>query len=87
MEEVKELDNKWEEITKAQANLNALNDNTKITDITAQSLNVKGTKEVDTIQKPVPVNDDKMYETAWAKTMQGKKLDANEQAVFDKVNR
>lgn len=86
MEEVKELDNKWEEITKAQANLNALNDNTKITDITAQSLNVKGTKEVDTIQKPVPVNDDKMYETAWAKTMQGKKLDANEQAVFDKVN-
>ena len=86
MEEVKELDNKWEEITKAQANLNALNDNTKITDITAQSLNVKGTKEVDTIQKPVPVNDDKMYETAWAKTMQGKKLDANEQAVFNKVN-
>ena len=87
MEEVKELDNKWEEITKAQANLNALNDNTKITDITAQSLiNVKGVKEVDTIQKPVPVNDDKMYETAWAKTMQGKKLDANEQAVFNKVN-
>lgn len=86
MEEIKELDNKWEEITKAQANLNALNDSTKITDITAQSLNVKGAKEVDTIQKPVPVNDDKMYETAWAKTMQGKKLDANEQAVFNKVN-
>ena len=27
-----------------------------------------------------------MYEVAWAKTLQGKKLEADEQAVFDKVN-
>lgn len=88
MEEVKELDNKWEEITKAQANLNALNDSTKITDITAQSLNVKGAKEVDTVNnETLNKSDEKeMYLTAWTKTMQGKKLDANEQAVFDKVN-
>ena len=62
MEEIKELDNKWEEITKAQANLNALNDSTKITDITAQSLNVKGVKEVDTVNNETfNKSDEKKY--------------------------
>ena len=40
MEEVKELDNKWEEIAKAQANLSALNDEPKHANI--QNLSVKG---------------------------------------------
>ena len=37
MEEVKTLDNKWEEIKLANANLNALKDNTKATDIENKS--------------------------------------------------
>ncbi len=43
MEEVKKLDNQWEEIAKAQANLNALNDSNKGLDIT----NLTGDKGVD----------------------------------------
>lgn len=88
MEEVKELDNKWEEITKAQANLNALNNSTKITDITAQSLNVKGAKEVDTVNnEALNKSDEKeMYLTAWAKDMMGQNLTQEEQEVFDRVN-
>jgi len=86
MKEVETLDEKWENTKKATANLTALKGSTKVTDIEDKSVDVGDAKAIDTIQKPVPMNDDKMYETAWAKTMQGKKLDANEQAVFDKVN-
>lgn len=86
MKEVEALDEKWENTKKATANLTALKGSTKVADIENRSVDIGDAKAIDTIQKPVPVNDDKMYETAWAKTMQGKKLDANEQAVFDKVN-
>ena len=88
MEEVKELDNKWEEIAKAQANLNALNNSTKITDITAQSLNVKGAKEVDTVNnETLNKSDEKeIYLTAWAKDMMGQNLTQEEEEVFNKVN-
>jgi HK97 family phage major capsid protein len=86
MKEVEALDEKWENTKKATANLTALKGSAKVTDIENRSVDVGDAKAIDAIQKPVPVNDDKMYETAWAKTMQGKKLDANEQAVFDKVN-
>lgn len=86
MKEVEALDEKWENAKKATANLTALKGSTKVTEIENKSVDVGDVKAIDTIQKAVPVNDDKMYETAWAKVMQGKKLDANEQAVFDKVN-
>ena len=86
MKEVEALDEKWENIKKATANLTALKGSTKVADIENRSIDIGDAKAIDTIQKPVPVNDDKMYETAWAKTMQGKKLDANEQTVFDRVN-
>ena len=88
MEEVKQLDNQWEEITKAQANLNALNNSAKITDITEQSLNVKGAKEVDTVNNEILNKSDEkeMYLTAWAKDMMGQNLTQEEQEVFDKVN-
>jgi HK97 family phage major capsid protein len=86
MKEVEALDEKWENTKKASANLTALKGSAKVADIENRSVDIGDAKAIDTIQKPVPVNDDKMYENAWAKTMQGKKLDANEQAVFDKVN-
>jgi len=42
MKEVETLDNEYEAATKAQANLNALNDNTKITNIAGLGQNVDG---------------------------------------------
>jgi len=86
MKEVEALDEKWENVKKATANLTALKGSVKVTDIENKSVDAGDGKVIDTIQKPVPVDEGKLYETAWAKTMQGKKLDANEQAVFDKVN-
>lgn len=86
MKEVEALDEKWENVKKANANLTALKGSAKVTDIENKSVDAGGGKVIDTIQKPVAVDEDKLYETAWAKVMQGKKLEANEQAVFDKVN-
>lgn len=86
MEEVKELDNQWEQVKLANANLNALKDNVVGLELENQGLEVKGGKEVADFGKEIKVDEAKVYEMAWAKTMQGKKLEANEQAVFDKVN-
>lgn len=86
MKEVEALDEKWENVKKANANLTALKGSAKVTDIENKSVDAGGGKVIDTIQKPVAVDEDKLYETAWAKVMQNKKLDESEQAVFDKVN-
>lgn len=86
MEEVKALDNKWEEIKLANANLNALKDNTKATDIENKSEKVEGEKVIENNTVNNVVDDKKAYENAWAKVMQGKKLETNEQEIFDKVN-
>lgn len=86
MKEVEDLDNKWEEITKANANMNALKDKAKITDIEGKSIDIKGAKVVDGITKVIKDDDAKIYENAWAKYIQGKKLDAKEQEIFDRVN-
>ncbi|HUM43881.1 MAG TPA: phage major capsid protein [Fervidobacterium sp.] len=86
MKEVEDLDNKWEEITKANANINALKDKTKVTDIEGKSIDIKGAKVVDDIAKVIKDDDAKIYENAWAKYILGKKLDAKEQEIFDRVN-
>lgn len=86
MEEVKALDNKWEEIKLANANLNALKDNTKATDIENKSEKVEGEKLVEKNIANNVVDDKKVYENAWAKVMQGKKIEGTEKEVFDKVN-
>ena len=64
MEEVKKLDNQWEEIAKVQANLNALNDSNKGLDIT----NLTGDKGVDgvvvdTLEKNAVATDVDMFNT------------------------
>jgi len=46
----------------------------------------KGAKVVDDITKVIKDDDAKIYENAWAKYIQGKKLDAKEQEIFDRVN-
>ncbi|MFD1176871.1 phage major capsid protein [Paenibacillus puldeungensis] len=86
MNEVKTLDNKWETIALANANLNALKDNAKVTELENKSVTVEGGKPVDNIVQPKPLDEKKAYENAWAKYMQGGKLEGIEKELFDKVN-
>ncbi len=87
MKSVKDLDAKWDQQTKDQANLAALDDHAPITldnavhiasvanvqPLTEQRLNALG--------KTQPT-----YDKVWAKTLLGHTLNAAEQAVFDKEN-
>lgn len=86
MKEVEALDNKWEETKLANANLKALEDNVKVTDLADESINVKGETKVADLGENKVVDEKKQYENAWAKHMQGKKLDEKEQSLFDKIN-
>lgn len=86
MEEVEKLDSQWEEIKLANANLNALKDDTKVIDLENKSVKVEGGKVMDNIIETKPIDETKAYENAWAKFMQGMKLDENEQAIFNKIN-
>lgn len=85
MEEVKDLDNKWDEIKLANANMEALKDKKTITDMEKKSENVEG-KVIENMENVLLIDEKKQYENAWAKVMQGIKLDKDEQSVFDKVN-
>lgn len=84
MKDVEALDNEWEKIKLANANMDALKDKTKITDMADKSENVNG-KEIESMENK-PADSKKLYENAWAKIMQGQKLDSDEQAIFTKVN-
>lgn len=86
MKEVEELDNQWESIKLANANLNALKDNVKVTDLENKSVTVEGGKTVENIQQPKVMDEQKIYENAWAKHMMGQKLTGDESEVFNKVN-
>jgi len=86
MEEVKTLDNQWEEIKLANANLNALKDNAKVTSLENKSINPGEVIVVENIIENKVVDEKKQYENAWAKVMQGKSLESKEQDLFDKVN-
>ena len=88
MEEVKNLDNKWEEIKLANANLNALKDNNKVLDLDNKNVNIEGgTKTVHNIIDNKVVDENKVYENAWAKFMQGNRLEGEELEIFNKVNK
>jgi HK97 family phage major capsid protein len=87
MEEAKELDNQWEQVKLANANLNALKGNKVGIDLENKGVELKGeVTEVDTVAQTKTVDQAAVYEVAWAKTLQGKKLEDSEQAVFDKIN-
>lgn len=88
MEEVKALDNKWESIKLANANLNALKDNNKVIDLENKNIEPKGgIKVVDNIIENKVVDEAKAYENAWARFMQGNKLEGDDLTVFNKVNK
>ncbi|MFA5527662.1 MAG: phage major capsid protein [Peptostreptococcales bacterium] len=86
MKEVEELDNKWEEIKLANANLNALKDNAKAIDLTNKNIDLKGGTIVEEISDKTIVDESKLYENAWAKSIVGIKLENEELEVFNKVN-
>lgn len=85
MKEVEMLDNQWEEAKLSNANMNALKDKTIVTDLAEKGVEVKEGKIVDGIVEN-KTDDKKAYETAWAKSMQGKSLEKGEQELFDRVN-
>lgn len=85
MEEIKALDAKWEQAKLDNANLNALKDKDIGVDLENKSVAVDG-KKIDGTEAPKKVDEKEVYLTAWAKTMQGKKLEDAEQEIFDRVN-
>ena len=86
MNEVKELDNKWEEIKVANANLNALKEKDKAEDLQNKSVDVEGGKKVADLKVNDVKDEDKLYENAWAKKMMNQALTKDETEVFNKVN-
>jgi HK97 family phage major capsid protein len=86
LKEAEALDNKWEAVKLANANMEALKGKNTITDLSTKTENIEG-KVIENMGNVVAVIDEKkQYENAWAKVMQGKKLENNEQVIFDKVN-
>lgn len=86
MKEVEALDNKWEEVKLANANMNALKDKSKVTDLATENVVVVNAKKVEDTMDIKVVDTKQAYADAWAKVMQGKKLDVTEQDLFDKTN-
>src|SRR5690625_2935693 len=85
MNEVKELDNKWESIKTANANLNALKDDKKIASLEAKTEKVEGAKVIENNQMPKD-DESKIYVNAWAKHLMGQDLTQDERKAFAAVN-
>jgi len=91
VKEVEALDNQWEESKLLNANVEALRDKTKGIDMENASVNPLAARMVDSmsmdgVQSDAKTDEKKLYENAWAKTMQGKPLDSNEQKIYNKIN-
>ena len=85
MKEVEDLDNKWEDTKKANANLKALQDNQTVIDLDNQSQPVEGGKAVDFSQNG-KVDKKSAYENVWAKQMMGHQMDKEETELFNEFN-
>ena len=91
LKEVETLDNQWEESKLLNANREALRDKTKGIDMENASVATGAAKIVDSVsmeaaQNDVKTDENKIYENAWAKTMQGKPLNSGEKKIFDGKN-
>lgn len=86
MKEVEDLDNKWEAIKLANANMNALKDKVEGANIENKSVDVKVAKVVDNIEDNKQTNGKQAYKNAWAKVMMGQSLTNEEKSVFDEFN-
>jgi len=83
--EITALDDQWDAVAKANADLTALKGSAKVLDLTNKSIPAAGAQVVGSTADPASKKDDG-YLAAWAAYMQGKKLDKDQQAVFDRVN-
>lgn len=82
--EIKELDAKFEQFAKAQANMNALKEPTISDSIVTIT---EGEAGVIAKNEPMKMRDEKdLYLNAWAKNMMGMRLDGEEKEIFDKIN-
>lgn len=88
MAEVEALDNKWESVKLANANLNALKDNVKTIDLENKSIEMQEGKKVAKITNLIEENNIENlvktdeYKNAWLKNLQGKDLTQQENAVI-----
>ena len=90
--EVTALDEKWDAIAQAQADLNALADNQRTVNVAAMpGVKVEDGKVTATMtilpteQAPEDASS-KAYENAWVKSLMGKNLDATDMGIMQKVN-
>jgi HK97 family phage major capsid protein len=81
---VKDLDQTFEDIAKAKANVAALEQNGVVTNIAKKSTTVANPTVIDTTEGEK--TDADRYRTAFAKYMMGTSLDAEETAVFNNMN-
>ena len=77
MKEVAALDEKWDAIAQAQANFNALNNEPEVMTPDHMEDSTDGGKDPENDLTRVWSSDE--YKTAWAKTLMGKQLTADEQ--------
>lgn len=89
MKSVKDLDASWDQQTKDEANLAALNDKTPTT--LENAVPTPNDIQVDmahvvTALSNKPLTNEPDYKHVWAKSLLGGNLNAAEQAVFDKTN-
>lgn len=86
MNEIKDLDAKWEEIKITNANLEALKDNEEIKDITNKHEPVENGKVIGGFEIKETKDENDLYVDAWAKHLMGATMTPEEKAVFAKVN-
>lgn len=90
-DDVEALDKAFEEFAKAQANLNALQDNHTITNIQDKSLNITESGVIDSfnnakIDDQSEVNEPIGYSNMWAKSMLGLPLTNKEKEIISQYN-
>lgn len=85
MQEVKDLDNKWEGVKVANANLEALKDNKEAVSLEDKSENIVGGEIVGEIKETV-MDKVSLYENAWAKNLLGQEMNTDERTMFAEKN-
>ncbi|PWL80436.1 MAG: phage major capsid protein, partial [Prevotellaceae bacterium] len=92
MKEVEELDQTFEDATKAQANLNALRGNGVVTNISNLTAQVKAQGTLGSTHLATPEAganhqaEKELYNTAFMKTLMGSTLNKEEMDAFNSVN-
>jgi len=87
LQEVKDLDNKWEGVKLANANLNAIKGKDIAEGFENKSVKVEGEMVVEKLNAIEVVSEKDVYQNAWAKKMMGQKIDGEELEVFNTINK